>query len=278
MSETIIAGLDLDAPEQARDALALATWLAEATSSKLVLATVFAPRAGALSTQLDWCRRRLAGLATRPVETVAIGGTSPARVLHELSDRMRPRALVIGSSRGGANDVVSIGSVGELLLHGGGAAIAVAPNGFRAPEGRAGHIGVAFGDTPESDDAVRFAADLAQRTGARLSVLTVPEPSPHEELPMRRAGEYLERALAGASATRIELDGDPATALAAASADLDLLITGSRSYGPLGAVLLGAVTRRLVRAAQCPMMVVPRVRDAALAVELVGGMAGPIEA
>jgi nucleotide-binding universal stress UspA family protein len=154
----------------------------------------------------------------------------------------------------------------------------VAPSGFRAPDGRATDIGVAFGDTPESDDAVRVAVDVAERAGARLRVLTVPEPSLHDELPVRRAGDYLGRALGGAAATRIELAGDPATALAAASADLDLLVTGSRSYGPLGAVLLGAVTRQLINAARCPVMVVPRVRDPALAVELVGGMAGPVDA
>jgi hypothetical protein len=42
----------------------------------------------------------------------------------------------------------------------------------RAPEDRAAEIGVAFGDTPASDDAVRVAADLRRRTGARLRVLT----------------------------------------------------------------------------------------------------------
>lgn len=278
MSETIIAGLDLDAPDQARDALSLAIWLADASSSELVLATIFAPRAGALSGQVERCKRGLARMVARPVETAAIAGTSPARLLHELADQLQPRAMVIGSSRGGANGLVDVGSASELLLHGGAAAIVVAPNGFRAPEGRATDVGVAFGDTPESDDAVRVAVDVAKRVGARLSVLTVPEPSPHDELPVRRAGDYLERALGGASATRIELAGDPATALAAASADLDLLVTGSRSYGPLGAVLLGAVTRRLISAARCPVMVVPRVRDAALAVELVGGMAGPVDA
>jgi nucleotide-binding universal stress UspA family protein len=62
------------------------------------------------------------------------------------------------------------------------------------------------------------------------------------------------------------------------SRDLDLLIVGSRSYGPLGAVLLGAVTRRLVYAAECPLMVVPRTRDAALAVALIGGMEAAVEA
>ena len=278
MSETIIAGLDVDAPEQAREALSLATWLADSSSSELVLATIFAPRAGALSTQVERCKRRLVGLAARPVETVAIAGTSPARLLHELCDHLSPRALVIGSSRGGAEGLVSVGSAGELLLHGGGAAIAVAPRGFRAPAGRTAEIGVAFGNTPESDDAVRIAVDLAARAGASLRVLTVPEPRSHDELPLHRAGEYLERALGGAPAMRTELDGDPATALAAASADLDLLVTGSRSYGPLGAVLLGAVTRRLLNAARCPVMVVPRVRDAALAVELIGGMAGPVDA
>jgi nucleotide-binding universal stress UspA family protein len=278
MPETIIAGIDLDAPEQARDALALASWLADTTSSDLVVATVFAPRPGPLSTQLDSCKRHLADLAGRPVETVAIAGSSPARVLHELSDQMRPRALVIGSSRGGASDVVSLGSVGELLLHGGGAAIAVAPNGFRAPEGRTAEIGVAFGDTPESDDAVRVASELAEHTGVSLQVLTVPEPSLHDDLPMRRRSEHLERTIGRASATRVELAGDPATALATASADLDLLIAGSRSYGPLGAVLLGAVTRQLIGSAHCPVMVVPRVRDPALAVELVGGMSGPVDA
>jgi nucleotide-binding universal stress UspA family protein len=108
-------------------------------------------------------------------------------------------------------------------------------------------------------------------------VLTVHEPAPHDEMPERHPGEHLERALAGAKAERVELSGDPAPALAAASAGLDLLITGSRSYGPLSAVLLGAVTRRLVYAAQCPMMVVPRTRDAALAVSLIGGMEAAVD-
>ena len=278
MSDTVIAGLDLDAPDQARDALALASWLAEQWSAELLLVTVFAPRAGTIGTQLERRRRELAGLARRPVETMAIAGTSPARLLHELADPRRPRALVIGSSRGGADGSVSLGSVGELLLHGGGAPVAVAPKGFTAPAGRAADIGVAYGVTPESDDAVRVAVDLAQHGGARLRVLHVREPSPHDEMPERRPGEHLDRALAGARADRVELDGDPASALAAATADLDLLVAGSRSYGPLGAVLLGAVTRRLVHAAECPVMVVPRSRDAALAVALIGGIESAVDA
>jgi nucleotide-binding universal stress UspA family protein len=278
MSEIIIAGIDLEAPDQARDALTLASWLADATSCELLLATVFAPRPGPIGDQIDRRRRDLATLARRPVETMAIAGTAPAPVLHELADVRRPRALVIGSSRSGANRLVSLGSAGELLLHGGGAPVVVAPNSYVARPGAQPDIGVAYGVTPESDDAVRVAATLAAQTGGHLRVLHVHEPAPHHEMPERRPGEHLQRALGGAPAELVELDGDPAIALAGASRDLDLLVVGSRSYGPLGAVLLGAVTRRLIRAAECPVMAVPRSRDAALAVALVGGLEAAVDA
>ena len=87
MSDTIIGALDLDAPHQARDALALATWLADVTSRELLLVTIFAPHGGALSTQIERRRRQLATLTDRPVETLVIAGTSPARLLHELADQ-----------------------------------------------------------------------------------------------------------------------------------------------------------------------------------------------
>jgi nucleotide-binding universal stress UspA family protein len=276
MSDTIIAAVDLDAPRQAHDALALSSWLADATSCNLAAATVFAPRAGALSDQVERHRAELTALAGRPVDAIALAGTAPARVLHELGDQRRPRAVVIGSSRGGALGAVSLGSVGEALLHGGDVPIVVTPNDYHGAHSRPPQIGVADGGTPESHDAARTAADLAKKTGASLRVLTVLEPPPHNELAERWPGMQVARALGGVLAERIELEGDPAAALATAGGDLDLLIVGSRSYGPLGAVLLGAVTRQLVRMASCPVMVVPRVRDAALAVALVGGMEAEI--
>ena len=48
------------------------------------------------------------------------------------------------------------------------------------------------------------------------------------------------------------------TALAAASGDLDLLVCGSRGYGPVRRVLLGSVSRRLSHEARCPLIVLPR--------------------
>ena len=53
------------------------------------------------------------------------------------------------------------------------------------------------------------------------------------------------------------VDG-PVVALERFSHDVDLLVCGSRGYGPLGSVLLGGVSRRLVHRAACPVLVVPR--------------------
>jgi nucleotide-binding universal stress UspA family protein len=40
--------------------------------------------------------------------------------------------------------------------------------------------------------------------------------------------------------------------------DTDLLVCGSRSYGPVRRVLLGSVSAALVRQASVPVLVVPR--------------------
>ena len=39
---------------------------------------------------------------------------------------------------------------------------------------------------------------------------------------------------------------------------VDLMVSGSRGYGPVRSVLLGSVSRRLVDDAACPVLVVPR--------------------
>jgi nucleotide-binding universal stress UspA family protein len=51
---------------------------------------------------------------------------------------------------------------------------------------------------------------------------------------------------------------DPARALVAASRDLDVLVLGSRGFGPIGAIWAGSVSSRAMREASCPVIVVPR--------------------
>ena len=54
--------------------------------------------------------------------------------------------------------------------------------------------------------------------------------------------------------------GEAAHALAdqAEKDGIDLLLLGSRGYGPVRRVLLGAVSDALIRIATCPVLVVPR--------------------
>jgi nucleotide-binding universal stress UspA family protein len=77
----------------------------------------------------------------------------------------------------------------------------------------------------------------------------------HTEEALRRATDALD------GDVQVETDAfieDPADVLIRVSEHLDLLVCGSRGYGPLRAVLLGGVTRRLTAEARCPVIVLPR--------------------
>ena len=76
------------------------------------------------------------------------------------------------------------------------------------------------------------------------------------------AARALDEAIAalstGVPVERDVLFQDPADGLAAASGHLDLLVMGSRAYGPMRAVMLGGVSRRVITRAACPVLVLPR--------------------
>jgi nucleotide-binding universal stress UspA family protein len=81
-------------------------------------------------------------------------------------------------------------------------------------------------------------------------------------------GEYralaereLRQAVAGVDDVEIEVSalvGDPVEVIVEMSSRLDLLVCGSRGYGPVRAVLLGSVSRQLVTESRCPVVVLPR--------------------
>ncbi|HZE04918.1 MAG TPA: universal stress protein, partial [Solirubrobacteraceae bacterium] len=52
--------------------------------------------------------------------------------------------------------------------------------------------------------------------------------------------------------------GIAAEELTAYSSSVDLLIVGSRAYGPLGRLVHGSTSGRLARSARCPLLVLPR--------------------
>ena len=83
-----------------------------------------------------------------------------------------------------------------------------------------------------------------------------------EEAARDRAQLDLDHALAALPsdtvATGQVVTGAPAQVLEEAGERLDLLVVGSRSYGPVLRVLLGSVSGHLATASPCPLVVTPR--------------------
>jgi nucleotide-binding universal stress UspA family protein len=253
--------------EERGDAIALAEVLAPLLGADLVRVRVVTQRQ-----QADEPAR--AAELTSPEASVPeiIASGSPARVLHELAESRHAAMLVLGSSHRAGLGRILPGGVGGRLLQGGPCPIAVAPRGFakQAP-GEPRVIGVAFDHSPESHGALKLAARLAEAASAALRVTSVyegPPPQPERTSPgVPTAYEHVQEALRNAvrplpRELRAEprfRSGDPARTLVAESElGLDLLVMGSRGYGPLRSVLLGGVSEAVVRAAACPVILIPR--------------------
>jgi nucleotide-binding universal stress UspA family protein len=62
--------------------------------------------------------------------------------------------------------------------------------------------------------------------------------------------------------------GQPAEELTLYSASLDLLVIGSRSYGPIGRLVHGSTAQHLARTARCPLLVLTRAARKAMHVQV----------
>lgn len=208
------------------------------------------------------------------VETRALLDQSPSRSLNLLAEEISPVAIVIGSAHSGTFGRVHLGSVGKQLTTSAPCAIVVAPRGFAdGSDHDMQSVCVGIDQSSESDNALREAAALAASLEATLRVVTVREPIGYKSIPLealhdlgiaqsRYTAEMLETAAKRVTEDiRVEIDrleGDPGPVLADYSGRFDLLVVGSRGYGPLRRVLLGSVSSYLMDHARCPVVVVPR--------------------
>jgi nucleotide-binding universal stress UspA family protein len=154
-------------------------------------------------------------------------GGLAGRALHRLARKESADLLVVGSSHRGPTGRTLLGGQTLAALNGSSCAVAIAPRGYGMAEPKVRTIGVGDTGTAESELAVRTARELAERHGAALKVRAV-------------------------------TDGDPAEELATMAEHLDLLVVGSRAYGPSGRLLSGSTSTSLARRAPCPLLVVPR--------------------
>src|SRR3954470_16015626 len=289
---TVVAGHD--GSDSGDDAAALGARLARATGEPLLVVTVYPEEnpIGVGRVDAEWVAamrehaREVSEGAKRfldghgiPASYRVLGSGSAAHGLDDVAEEIDASMIVVGSERHGARRHISPGSTGDRLLHGAICPVAVAPRGFREQpvETPVQRIGVAFVDTPEGHEAIKAAGGLAADTGATVTLYTVVAGRAEVFSPVigRDAEEAflatvredsraaLEKAHAsmpdGVQVAEELLEGDTVEALSALDEhEIDVLVCGSRGYGPVRRVLLGGVLRRLVRRAACPVIVVPR--------------------
>jgi nucleotide-binding universal stress UspA family protein len=294
MSATVLVGYDPRARDHAP--IDFGVTVAELTGARLIVASVQArmPALPSLAAapmvdgagQMDEdlvldCSEALAEvepeLRTHGIayECRRLEGHSAAQALQEAAQAERVALLVVGTGRHPL-----LGSTAQRLLHGAPCPVAAVPHDRRTEALRT--IAVAMAGADSDHEVLAAAHALAVRAGARLRVITVVHVTPamyawtEPGTPIRPArdiddieGEYralaertLRRAVAGlGDEVPVEVDafvGDPGEVLVELSEHLDLLVCGSRGYGPVRAVLLGSVSRRLAAEAHCPVLVLPR--------------------
>ncbi|CAA9484428.1 MAG: hypothetical protein AVDCRST_MAG38-2234 [uncultured Solirubrobacteraceae bacterium] len=192
---------------------------------------------------------------------------SAAHVIHEVARHADAALIVVGSTHRGPVGRVTLGSTTDRVLEGAPCPVAVAPRGFSDPGRLPARVGVAFADTREGHSALRAGARLARHAGAALVAYTALDGG--SATAIREAQAALDSALwdhaGGIAAEGRVLSTGGVAALTEVSQELDFLVTGSRGHGPLRATMLGGVSRRLARDARCPLVVVPRGLDDALA-------------
>jgi nucleotide-binding universal stress UspA family protein len=184
--------------------------------------------------------------------------------------------MVFGSTSRGPLGRLVPGTMGERLLAGAAAPLAMATRAYgERPAAALKWIGVGFDGSDEACHALEAGRLLAESSGARLRVISVFERLAFGGVATERTGgtsvnqllrAELRNALDDALAKQpgelgVEgrfLEGSASEGLAEESPELDLLVVGFRGYGPRAAVLLGSTTHALIRKSACPGLVLPR--------------------
>ena len=189
---------------------------------------------------------------------------SAARGLTELAEAEDADLIVIGSSAHGEKGRIRLERTAGRLLQGAPCAVAIAPGDLRETDDFR-HIGIAFDGSPEARAALDAGYDIAARCGAAVTLLwALPlfadplgrETRLHAEEALDAAAEA---APAGVNPRTLLLHGEPSDVIRrACDGIVDLLVTGSRGYGPMQRALLGSVSETVTEGAPHPVLVMPR--------------------
>jgi len=262
----IVVGFD--GTEEAYDALRLGERLRSAVGEELIVTVVDenAPPVGDSGGYWEYQQNYFAEMGRKAAEYLGhrdfsrrTASDSAPAALQQVAESEAADAIVLGSTHRGQIGRVLAGSVGERLLGGAPCAVAIAPKGYAGgAHPSLGIIGVGYDGGEESQIALVEATELARGSDSSLRLIGVAREK--GDAPARMEAE-LDAAVARCGDVPADpklLVGDAAAALADQGVELDLLVIGSRDYGPVRTVLLGGVSREVLRIAPCPVMIVPR--------------------
>ena len=287
MSLVYIAGYD--GSDGSRAAVDAAIALARAEGAKVIAAHVhaqvppmYADVGMAAGVELYQELRRqgemlLEALDAEGVDERVLLSGDPAHALHDLAVDRGANLLAVGLTHREGLDRLVAGSVAAGLLHGAPCPVLTVPPGTTDAPPKV--IAVAYDGRPEATRALESATRLAVALGSELQLLACFE-SPALAVSALGGGLDVEPDLQDAFSRVVQdaaggvvevpvstklLDGAPGPAIAEATKEgVELLVTGSRAYGPLRSVIVGSVSRHLVDHASCPVLVIPRSAEADL--------------
>jgi nucleotide-binding universal stress UspA family protein len=266
MFKNVLVGVDGRAG--GHDAVALAARLTD-KDGRLTLAHVHgdAMIGGAREESTSLLERERGGVELA-CELVSVDASSPGRGLHQQAEEQGADLLVVGSCARGALGRAMLGDDTRAALNGAPCAVAIASLGYAERAAPLAEIGVGYDESPESRAALEIARGLAAPTDASihaLEVIAIPTYAYTGIIPPI-TGESVELMLQEASTRMKRLPGVQGRAaygltgeeLASFGEELDLLVVGSRGYGPAKRLVLGSTSNYLERHARCSLLVLPR--------------------
>jgi nucleotide-binding universal stress UspA family protein len=283
MFTTIVVGVD--GLQGGRDALLFAESLRERAGGALVAVHIHPsqpfPLRG-LHADVDAIARdeaeallhRELAAAGVPARAIVSADASPGRGIHRLAEELDADLLVVGTSHRGPVGRAVVGDNVRAVLLRAGRPVVVATH--PADEAELGQpvIGVGYDGSSESREALAWGARLAEAVDGSVRVICTvdsadrfspsvsyginwvagaPEREQHAKSMVAEAAADI-----GDRATGQVVVSPASDKLARLSQGLDLVVLGSRGYGPVRRTLLGSTSDRLVHTAACPVVVVPR--------------------
>ena len=267
IGDHVLAGYVGDAG--GREAVDLAAAIAALTGGRLSVANVHPPglpaAAGEARTLLEQVPDLLDG---RPADLLVQEGRSVARGLTVLASRIGADMIVVGSPEGGSRGRIGVGAAADHLLHSATEAVMLAPSGY-APPDDLGRITVMYVRRPQCDEAVIRAAQAAERLEVPLQLVTLAIGDAGGDDAAERLRDDLALAIRLALDSSDLLPEDVSADLAEGDdvadclddidwLDDEILVCASSEDAAAHRVFLGEVALKVLRAAPCPVAVLPR--------------------